>query len=120
MSAAAAQRFVASLSVDRTCACGAVFTIRRGERRILCMPCMAAAEHRAERRRLNAERTEAARVQREAMRCDECSERLLVPAVLCGFCDPDFDLEAALTRLDNDEAAVLAAASATPNGRTPR
>lgn len=122
MSAAAVARFVASVSVDRTCACGATFTVRQGERRSLCMPCMEeAAERAAEARRVNAERIARAREKRAAMTCDECGTRLLVPAAICGLCmGPDFDLEAALAALDTNEAAVHAAASATPNGRTPR
>lgn len=113
MSAAATRRFVASVSLDRTCACGETFTIRRHEHRILCMSCIAdAAERAAQRLEVIAARRAAAKELHAATHCDDCGTQLLTPAVLCGLCDPDYDLGAALARLDSDEAS--------PNGRKPR
>jgi RNase P subunit RPR2 len=101
MSAAATRRFVASVSVDRACVCGATFTVRKGATRVLCTLCTLFADAGvAERRRVQAEREAARAAERAALTCDECGHRLLVPAALCGFCDPDFDAAAALAALD--------------------
>lgn len=105
MSAAATRRFIASVSVDRTCVCGATFTVRKGEPRILCTLCTLFADARvSERRRVAEERKAARAAECAALTCDECGHRLLVPAALCGFCDPDFDAATALAAVDAAEA----------------
>ncbi len=70
----------------------------------------------AERSRVNAEQREAAAARRKAMRCDECKTALLTPAALCNFCDPAFDLGAALAALD-EERPAWGGALCQPNGR---
>ncbi len=81
--------------IPRRCAsCGSGFTPDRRSRVTTCPTCR---DELAAERRAALERRTAARA---ALVCDECGDRLLVPAALCGFCDPDFDAAAALAALD--------------------
>jgi hypothetical protein len=52
--------------------------------------------------------------------CAKCKTRLLRPAALCGFCDPAFDLDAALHALDNKGAGGdVTRPGAVTHGRNP-
>lgn len=113
-------RGVEVVTTSRRCrTCRGRFAAPRSSGVAVCGPCREAkdaavaaakasvAERRAAReaeRRERKARGAAAAAQRDAkrraMRCDGCGHQLLRPAPLCGFCDPDFDGQAALAALD--------------------
>jgi hypothetical protein len=97
--------------VNRRCSCGEAFTVKRESRRVLCDRCRENAQARA--REAQARLVEQAR----ALICDDCGTELLTPAALCGMCDPDFDLEAALAALDNEERPAVTGRSTTHGGK---
>ncbi len=85
------RRFVASVPtlVLRKMPCGHFEAVKPSERRLSCSECLRAAAEAVRRR-------EAAKV------CRECSTPLFDPSFggLCGLCDPDWDVAAALARVD--------------------
>lgn len=111
MSAAAVRRFVASVSVERTCACRATFTVNPTSRLILCPSCSEDAAERARARREAEAQAKAEReAERAAMTCDKCGDPLQVEARLCNWCDPAFDREAEMAALaEMAEPASVAA-----------
>ncbi len=90
--------------VNRRCPCGAVFPVKRESGRVICDGCRDRETARLARKR-------------NALICDRCKTTLLRPAKYCGFCAPDFDLEAALAALDNEERAADTARSTTHGGK---
>ncbi len=92
--------------VNRRCSCGETFTVKRGSGRVRCDGCRVREEKRLA-------------TKRNALICDEpsCRATLLVPAKYCGFCDPDFDLEAALAAIDNEERPAVTGRPTTHGGK---
>ncbi len=122
------------VAVRRRCrVCREHFTAARSTRRTVCAPCVEAqaarvaaakaeaAERRAVRETERQARQAAAVERREAKRnaliCDECGVNLLTPAPRCNFCEPDFDLEAALAALDNEGRPAVTGRSTTHGGK---
>lgn len=108
MSAAMTRRFVASVSVERTCACGATFQRNTTSRADLCPACTQeraeqtrdrARERRAERNRLAAAAKAAQAVAGVSLKCDDCGIALRVAAKWCNWCDPAFDRDAEMATL---------------------
>ncbi len=84
------RRFVASVSVEKTCPCGATFTRNRESRALHCPACCEGAADRVRRQRAARHRAgaeaKAARERNSALTCGECRAPLLEPAARCGFC----------------------------------
>ncbi len=82
---------VVSVWTEGYCGCGAFILVPEGEGRVLCADCSAVARERA-RREVAAAVAVAAALAADPLRCDECSTRMLAPAVngLCGCCDPNW------------------------------
>ncbi len=117
VSAAATRRFVASVTVERHCACGATFTVRKGgKQRVRCTDCVTAAtEASRERQASVAAFVAQAKAEREAelarTLCSDCGTRLHTPGTgRCGLCDPEWDADAVLAQIDREHAEARAAA----------
>lgn len=106
-SAAKTRRFVASISAERTCACGVTFVRHATSRLNHCPACSQrvaeqakkrAKEQRQERQRREAE-AKAAReaelaARPEGLTC-ACGEVMATPAAMCGWCAELADLASA-------------------------
>lgn len=96
--------------VHRSCSRHGSYAIREGAEQ----GCPRCREQARDARKREARRVAA------GLTCDECGTTLLAPAVLCGFCDPAFDLDAALQALDNEGAGGdVTRPGAATHGRNP-